>query len=104
MVSLETLEDAGSELASREPRADELVRQLDLRRTVRRAIAALPVEQREVVILKEYQGLTFVEIAQALDQPVSTVKTRLYRGLGRLRLRLEDEGIREAEAVPAPAR
>jgi RNA polymerase sigma-70 factor (ECF subfamily) len=104
LVSLEVLEDAGPVLASRGPEADELVRQLDLRRAVRRAIAALPPEQREVLILKEYQGLTFLEIAQALDQPVSTVKTRLYRGLGQLRLRLEDEGIREAEAVPAPAR
>jgi RNA polymerase sigma-70 factor (ECF subfamily) len=104
LVSLEALEDTGPVLASQGPEADELVRQLDLRRAVRRAIADLPPEQREVVILKEYQGLTFLEIAQALDQPVSTVKTRLYRGLGQLRLRLEDEGIREAEVVPAPAR
>ena len=47
-----------------------------------------------MVILKEYEGLTFLEIAQALDVPVSTVKTRLYRGLGQLRLRLERQGIR----------
>ena len=70
---------------------------------VRRAIDALPEEQREVVILKEYQGLTFLEIAQALDVPVSTVKTRLYRGLGQLRLRLEREGVRGAAPVPVPA-
>ena len=76
----------------------------DLAVTVRRAIDALPEEQREVVILKEYEGLTFLEIAQALDAPVSTVKTRLYRGLGQLRLRLEREGVRaEAAALPAPA-
>jgi RNA polymerase sigma-70 factor (ECF subfamily) len=71
---------------------------------VRRAVDALPDEQREVVILKEYQELTFLEIAQALDVPVSTVKTRLYRGLGQLRLRLEREGVRGAPPVPAPAR
>jgi DNA-directed RNA polymerase specialized sigma24 family protein len=35
--------------------------------------------------------------------PVSTVKTRLYRGLGRLRVLLEREGIREARPLPAPA-
>jgi RNA polymerase sigma-70 factor (ECF subfamily) len=104
LVSLEALEEVGPVIAARGPGAQDLVEQLDLRRSVRRAIAALPEVQREVVILKEYQGLTFLEIAQALETPVSTVKTRLYRGLGQLRLRLEDEGIRDAEAVPAPAR
>ena len=67
------------------------------------AVAALPEEQREVVILKEYQGLTFPEIAETLDVPLSTVKTRLYRGLGQLRLRLERQGIRGAAAVPVPS-
>ena len=104
LVSLEALEEVGPVIASRGPGTQDLVEQIDLRRAVRRAIAALPEEQREVVILKEYQGLTFLEIAQALELPISTVKTRLYRGLGQLRLRLENEGVRGAEAVPAPAR
>ena len=99
LVSLEALEEVGPVLAGREPAALDLVQQLDLRRAVRRAIGELSEEQREVVILKEYQGLTFLEIAQALDLPISTVKTRLYRGLGQLRLRLEDEGIRDAAAL-----
>ena len=103
MVSLEALEELGPVIAGREPAALDLVQQLDLRRAVRRAIGELSEEQREVVILKEYQGLTFLEIAQALDLPISTVKTRLYRGLGQLRLRLEDEGIRDAAALLAPA-
>lgn len=103
-LSLEALEDVGPVIASREPAAQDLVEQLDLRRAVRRAIAALPQEQREIVVLKEYQGLTFLEIAQALELPVSTVKTRLYRGLGQLRLRLETEGLREGAPLPAPAR
>ncbi len=103
MVSLEALEEVGPVIAGREPGALDLVQQLDLRRAVRRAIGELSEEQREVVILKEYQGLTFLEIAQALDLPISTVKTRLYRGLGQLRLRLEDEGIRDAAALLVPA-
>jgi len=102
MVSLDALEEIGPVIAGREPAALDVVQQIDLRRTVRRAIQELSEEQREVLILKEYQGLTFLEIAQALDVPVSTVKTRLYRGLGQLRLRLEDEGIRDAAIVPAP--
>ena len=100
LVSLDALEEVGPVIAGRGLAAHDLVEQLDLRRAVRRAVGALSEEQREVLILKEYQGLTFLEIAQALDLPVSTVKTRLYRGLGQLRLRLEDEGIRDAEPVP----
>jgi RNA polymerase sigma-70 factor (ECF subfamily) len=103
-VSLEELEETGPVIVETRPGAHELLQQLDLARAVRRAVHALPDEQREVVILKEYQGLTFLEIAQSLDLPVSTVKTRLYRGLGQLRLRLEREGLREGAPLPAPAR
>jgi RNA polymerase sigma-70 factor (ECF subfamily) len=55
-----------------------------------------------VVVLKEYQGLTFLEIAETLGVPPSTVKTRLYRGLGQLRQQLERQGIRGPAALPAP--
>ena len=103
-VSLQELEETGPVIVETRPGAHEQLQQLDLARLVRRAVHALPEEQREVVILKEYEGLTFVEIAQALDVPVSTVKTRLYRGLGQLRLRLEREGFRGEAPVPAPAR
>jgi RNA polymerase sigma-70 factor (ECF subfamily) len=74
----------------------------DLSRTVAAAVASLPEEQREVIVLKEYQDLTFLEIAEALDVPVSTVKTRLYRGLTQLRQRLTRQGIRSAAPIPAP--
>jgi RNA polymerase sigma-70 factor (ECF subfamily) len=103
-VSLEALEESGPVMVETRPGAHERLLEWDLARAVRRAIDELPEEQREVVILKEYQDLTFLEIAQALDVPVSTVKTRLYRGLGQLRLRLEREGVHGASPVPAPAR
>ena len=45
----------------------------------------LPAEQRVVVVLKEYQGLKFSEIAEVLDAPLNTVKSRLYYGLKALR-------------------
>jgi RNA polymerase sigma-70 factor (ECF subfamily) len=102
-VSLEEMEETGGAIAETRPGADERLLQDDLARVVRRAIEALAEEQREVLILKEYEGLTFLEIAQALDVPVSTVKTRLYRGLGQLRQRLEREGVRSAAPVPVPA-
>ena len=45
------------------------------------------------IILKEYHGLTFQEIADLLDCPLSTVKTRLYQGLTVLRKQLREAGV-----------
>jgi RNA polymerase sigma-70 factor (ECF subfamily) len=59
---------------------------------VARAMAALPEDQRTAIILKEYHGLTFQEIADMLDCPLSTVKTRLYQGLSVLRRQLDRNG------------
>ncbi len=56
---------------------------------VRRAVGTLPPELREVLVLKEFEELTFQEIADSLDVPLSTVKSRLYTALKQLRLRLE---------------
>ena len=63
---------------------------------VRRAVAALPPELREVIVLKEFEELTFQEIADALGVPLSTVKSRLYTALKQLRLRLEKHDARAA--------
>lgn len=64
-----------------------------LGRVVGRVMAGLPEEQRTAIILKEYHGLTFQEIAELLDCPLSTVKTRLYQGLSVLRRQLRDAGV-----------
>jgi RNA polymerase sigma-70 factor (ECF subfamily) len=56
---------------------------------VARAMALLPEEQRTAILLKEYHGLTFQEIADMLGCPLSTVKTRLYQGLSVLRRQLD---------------
>ena len=45
------------------------------------ALSMLPDDQRSVVIMKELQGLKFSEIADALNIPVNTAKTRMYNGL-----------------------
>ena len=63
---------------------------------VERAMASLPDEQRTAIVLKEYHGLTFQEIADLLGCPLSTVKTRLYQGLSVLRRRLERQQLEDA--------
>ena len=59
---------------------------------VRRAVNSLPLELRQVVVMKEFEELTFREISDALDVPLSTVKSRLYTALRQLQMRLEKFG------------
>jgi RNA polymerase sigma-70 factor (ECF subfamily) len=72
---------------------EELVGRRQLGRAVSKAMAMLPDEQRTAIILKEYHGLTFQEIAELLDCPLSTVKTRLYQGLSVVRKQLQQAGV-----------
>jgi RNA polymerase sigma-70 factor (ECF subfamily) len=57
----------------------------ELRLIVERALSYLPMEQKETVVLKIYEGLKFSEIAEITETPVSTVKSRLYLGLSQLK-------------------
>ena len=75
---------------------EDLVARREMSRAVSRAMAELPEEQRIAIVLKEYHGLTFQEIADQLNCPLSTVKTRLYQGLSVLRRRLDRQQIEEA--------
>ena len=60
-------------------------------RGVAAAMEKLPPEQRQAIILKEYHGLTFQEIADLMKCPLSTVKTRVYQGLSTLRKQLGEQ-------------
>jgi RNA polymerase sigma-70 factor (ECF subfamily) len=75
---------------------EDLVARREMSAAVARAMAELPEEQRVAIMLKEYHGLTFQEIADQLNCPLSTVKTRLYQGLSVLRRRLERRQAEEA--------
>jgi RNA polymerase sigma factor (sigma-70 family) len=57
------------------------------------ALSELNVEQREVVIMKEYEGLKFREIAEVLNISENTVKSRMYYGLDGLRKILDRKNI-----------
>ena len=80
--------------ALREPAEsiEDLVARRELSAVVEEAMAKLPDEQRTAIILKEYHGMTFQEIADLQGCPLSTVKTRLYQGLSVLRRQLERQG------------
>ncbi len=70
------------------------------RQRVRAALASLPAEQREALALAYFRGCSQSEIAEALGQPLGTVKTRIRMGMQKLRLLLEDrrDGFRGVSA------
>ena len=72
--------------ATREPAApDDVERDAIARDEIDRALATLPAEQREAVVLRDVEGLEYAEIAAALGVPIGTVESRLFRGRARLR-------------------
>jgi RNA polymerase sigma-70 factor (ECF subfamily) len=56
---------------------------------IRQAVASLPADLRQIVVMKEFEEMTFQEISDALDLPLSTIKSRLYTALKQLRMKLE---------------
>src|SRR6266576_6379149 len=63
---------------------------------VRCAVNSLPVDLRQIVVMKEFEELTFREIADTLDLPLSTVKSRLYTAMKQLQMRLQKFGSEAA--------
>ncbi|MFY7818271.1 MAG: RNA polymerase sigma factor [Akkermansiaceae bacterium] len=92
-VSLESHEEHQPAIA----RADEAMQpgetleKRELHRSIDRAIASLPEQQRMAVILRTFEGLDYEEIAQALDTSVSSVKSLLFRARATLRDALAGE-------------
>jgi RNA polymerase sigma factor (sigma-70 family) len=77
-------------------RGDNPERQLqqqELADVLQEALLEINEEQREVVIMKEYEGLKFREIAEVLNISENTVKSRMYYGLDGLRKILERKNI-----------
>jgi RNA polymerase sigma-70 factor (ECF subfamily) len=80
--------DVAIAAASREDDPAHAALRASEREVVNRAIGELPVEYREVVVLRELEGLSYKEIAAVVSIPIGTVMSRLARARERLRDRL----------------
>ncbi len=65
----------------------------ELRKTVKEVLQLIPNEQRKVIIMKEYEGLKFREIAEILGESENTVKSRMYYGLDAMKKIIEQKNI-----------
>lgn len=79
--------------AQRLDNPERQLEQVELSDILQEALLELNEEQREVVIMKEYEGLKFREIAEVLNISENTVKSRMYYGLDGLRKILERKNI-----------
>jgi RNA polymerase sigma-70 factor (ECF subfamily) len=73
--------------SARDPEQQALARERE--RALRAALSTLSRPYREVIVLRDIEGLSYEEVAQALDVNIGTVKSRLSRGRDELRRRLE---------------
>jgi len=91
----ENLQVSWEQAESQDPPSPQNVEwEVDLaqrQRQVRSAVAQLPADQKHALALAYFQGLTHSEIAQALGEPLGTVKTRIRLGMQKLRLLLQGE-------------
>jgi RNA polymerase sigma-70 factor (ECF subfamily) len=67
---------------------DRLLLTDEIRDTVQRAIAQLPEDLRTAIVLRELEGLSYEEIAEAMDCPVGTVRSRIFRAREAIDLKL----------------
>ena len=75
------------------PKGEKNLNQQEINRLVRSLLNKLPGEQKEVIILKEYEEMTFKEIAQLKEQSENTIKSRCYYGLKAMAKELEKLNI-----------
>jgi RNA polymerase sigma-70 factor, ECF subfamily len=89
--------DATTALAATPATPEDEFLRAAARATVHRGLAALPLDYREVVVLRELEGMSYREIAAVVDIPLGTVMSRLARGRALLHQALLAEQGREAQ-------
>jgi RNA polymerase sigma-70 factor, ECF subfamily len=105
MCSLDELFEGGSEddrpmsfeVADDEPTPFDRMANLEDRERIAAVLLALDTLHREVLVLRFHEELSLEEIAKVTRAPLSTVKSRLYRGLAMIRPKLESAGLEAAE-------
>lgn len=66
---------------------------------VREALAALEPDDREIVMLREYDALSYAEIGALVGLPATTIRSRLFRARASLRARLAGEPVAEGQRL-----
>jgi RNA polymerase sigma-70 factor (ECF subfamily) len=89
-VVWQELPDGHEEEPSTDPIPDELVAEREIRKRVQQALAKLPEDQQQVVVLSYIEGLSHSEIALKLDLPLGTVKSRMRLAYQKMREGVED--------------
>lgn len=79
------------QVAGDEPEPGQSMRERERAEALNAALARLPEEQRQVILLRHFSEMPFNEIADLLGCPVGTVLARAHRGLKRLREMMDDE-------------
>jgi RNA polymerase sigma factor (sigma-70 family) len=97
---VENPDDHSSKLVSEAERPEDHVLRLELNDVIQEGINQLPEDQRIVVVLSDIQGMAYQEIAEIINEPLGTVKSRLSRGRSRLRNYL----VKQQELLPAQYR
>lgn len=88
-VHLESMEAEGAAHVAAEVQPESAAEAHDLRSRIFAALAELPFEHREAVVLRDVAGLSNEEVAEALDISLAAAKSRIHRGRLRLRELLE---------------
>lgn len=96
----ENSDDHNESLIDTEERPEESVLRGELSGVIQLGINHLPEDQRVVLVLSDVQGFSYQEIAEIVDQPLGTVKSRLSRG----RQRLRDFLLGKQELLPSQYR
>jgi RNA polymerase sigma-70 factor (ECF subfamily) len=87
---------------SRIPNPEDIVLQNDCSAVLRKALGMLPPNFREVLILRELEGMSYSEIADITGMPAGTVMSSLSRARGRLRQALT--GLTNGDTAPSSRR
>jgi RNA polymerase sigma-70 factor (ECF subfamily) len=90
-VSWEAFTDDDPGLTVREDGPEAVVQRRELAQRLEASLAALSFHERQLVVLSDIHGLSYVEIAESTGRPVGTVKSRLSRARSKLREALRND-------------